>query len=667
MTIPRPDDFLQPVLMLSCETAGATASYALTRMPAILGLSHADMEAAVPGKSRTRVESRVAEAFMLLEAAGLVEHLGRGVYAATDDGFVVMTLETDFLVRGFVESFPSFEDNLARLKGMRRQRRYRKTVPGPDAVPEPPAGEPREPSASTEPPVGEPREPSASRETTDPSLPQDTGDRPAPHAPEPAARGPEAASASPGPETPAASPRPETLSASPGTETTSGAAEAPAPGTTQAALATERRPGWPLSHERASKGILPKETALNAAVLAIMGRTRGKANTQRVFNRVNELYHLAMRPVRKHLSANARQALKSRTRETLKFLCREGLLDRVDVGTYVINVAGRTLLATSPAEVSSALIRRLRAESADAALAPDTPTSAPLPDPPSSLEVPEELSRKLPEEIPVRPPADEPAVTPDADAQEGGPSAPLSTGIQEDGPSTPSPADAPEDGPSSHPPDPELPEELLTPVPEAPSGAPAPMPRRVTRPRPPARPPAPPEDRLASSFGKLETTVLAVVRDKICRLRAGGLLDLSRQLAEKARSSSESGFPPSAGRWGRRVKGLFDGPETPGADDVVIRAVPFADGPAGIQVMEELRAEMEGAGAKRGIVFAPAGFAPGAVTLALDSAGRIAAVDADAMARLMYLHGEGVRDSLVLEIRVPDPDFLDRLDTPTGS
>jgi hypothetical protein len=152
-----------------------------------------------------------------------------------------------------------------------------------------------------------------------------------------------------------------------------------------------------------------------------------------------------------------------------------------------------------------------------------------------------------------------------------------------------------------------------------------------------------------------------VFRDKIFRLRKNGLRDLGLQLAEAVRKASEKDFPDDAGKWGGRVRGLFD-EEDPGADGIIVRARPFQDGPAGPSEMEALDEEMTAAGIRRGIIFAAAGFTTEALACGPALSGRIRAMDAEATAELMYRHGEGTVADLEVEYKVPDRTFLDSLD-----
>jgi restriction endonuclease Mrr len=500
MPISRPDDFLLHVLKHSAEEAGASAESILEIIPDILELTDADMAYITPGNARTKVANFVLSAFTHLEAAGLVEHVGNGVYCATNRGRNVLALEIEWLVRAFLESFPSYEENLERLRSQRRRRPDQEVPPtasarhadnGVEADPAPMPSWTPSPGPGTGMPI-----PSAeSPEVLD-----------LPSTPEPQPGGP-----------------PDTLPK-----------------------------WWPFSPERASKGIIPKQESINAAVLAIMADAVS-AKTKTIASKVVDLHRQAKGPNGKSLSRTDLPKLKQRAKNSLAALCKDGLLDRLAIGVYKINETGSRLASERHEEISNAFLRRFHADSGK----PATPGNA----------------------------------TENA-----------TVGVLQ---------------------------------PQVPANAPAASDSAAVR--------------LRQAYSRIEETLLWLLKSKIELLDSKPLQDLAVQLAETVNLASADPSMSSKGKWGGRVKGLFDF-EAPGEQDVCIHSKPFDLGQAGFADLERMVAEMKRTGVLRGILFAPKGFDTEATDRIGSLSGRVTPVDGNAMVRLMYRHNVGVKPNRTVEI-----------------
>ncbi|MDR1035016.1 MAG: hypothetical protein LBT40_00125 [Deltaproteobacteria bacterium] len=109
--IPKVDDFLLPVLRLSSEGAGTSLRAAADCLPGV-------MESKFSARELARAGERIGSAFKSLEAAGLVERTGSSLrlFVATDKGRKVVRLRPGWLVMKFLESFPSYRENFARIE-----------------------------------------------------------------------------------------------------------------------------------------------------------------------------------------------------------------------------------------------------------------------------------------------------------------------------------------------------------------------------------------------------------------------------------------------------------------------------------------------------------------------------------------------------------------------
>lgn len=109
MTVPDFQTMLRPTLVAAANGARNTEDYR-KHIIETLNLSDADISEKLPSGTQTRLTNRVYWSLIHLERANLLERLGRGVYAITDQGQKALSDHSEKIDLKVLKTFPAYRD-----------------------------------------------------------------------------------------------------------------------------------------------------------------------------------------------------------------------------------------------------------------------------------------------------------------------------------------------------------------------------------------------------------------------------------------------------------------------------------------------------------------------------------------------------------------------------